>query len=244
MLPSVEVDSCPSRIDSSLPCHLGIHGFRYRSTGPKHPLQIMRCLTHGVFFTLYPIGYEPYARVRLVPVDGLGQPLAGTPEPEAADSAAAENRCDERWRSSRFEAVLDAADPAVGLWFPEGSERTPSQRTQRRWIARIQEILGLGASLSSALSEQIARVLGVPGYDHQQARSQVSSAGTLRERACAILHLVALMTLDDEIFARFLGAGSLSGFWKAGLIWDVRSSQIVFPVPGTSCPKSGRDPPG
>jgi hypothetical protein len=208
---------------------------------------MMRCRTHRVFFTLYPMGFEPYARVRLVPVDGLGQPLTGMSEPEepqAADPTPGEPRCDEKWRSSRVVAVMDAADPAVDLWFPEGSETTPCQRTQRRWIARIQEILGLGTSLSSALSEQIARVLGVPGYDHQQARSRVSSAGTVRERASAILHLVALMTLDDEIFARFLGAGSLSGFWKVGLIWDVKSSQVVFPVPGTSYPKSGRDPPG
>ena len=250
LVPSVVIEVCPLHVaaEKATPCRLTRNGFRWRENGPGFPLQILRCHSHKVYFTLYPPGYEPYSRVRLAPLDPAGH-LVMAPQPAtmAEESGASESseRCDDRWTSTRFLAVTDALDPALGLWSPEKGEtgERPCRRTQRRWTAFLLEILGLAVHLAQPLAERIAAALLVPGYEHQQARERVARAVDLRARAAAILVVLALMPLDDEVFARLMGAGCLAGVWESVLVWDPKTQQLVFPVRGTQVPPPGRDPP-
>ena len=43
-------------------CRIQGAGWRFRKTGPCHPLRKVRCCVHGVAFTLYPVGHVPYGR--------------------------------------------------------------------------------------------------------------------------------------------------------------------------------------
>jgi hypothetical protein len=70
-------------------CQLRKHGFRSRKTGPGFGLQRLHCELHGVYFTVYPPGYVPYARQAVAPVDERGQVVA------PAEGAAA-------WRPTLF----------------------------------------------------------------------------------------------------------------------------------------------
>ena len=46
-------------------CAIVVHGRRVRKTGPCHPLAVLRCETHERAFTVYPLGFVPYARRQL-----------------------------------------------------------------------------------------------------------------------------------------------------------------------------------
>ena len=76
-------------------CATTLNGFRGRKTGPRFPIQVMWCHRHDLSFTVYPLGFVPYGRVREAPVDVGG----GVLEASGTTSAAS---CDERWSGTRF----------------------------------------------------------------------------------------------------------------------------------------------
>lgn len=53
--------SCPNS-EHSNKCKVRIHCWKDRKTGPRMPLLQCVCLTHGIFFTIYPLGWRPRAR--------------------------------------------------------------------------------------------------------------------------------------------------------------------------------------
>lgn len=73
-------------------CATFLNGFRARKTGPCFPIQVMGCHVHGRGFTVYPMGFDPYGRTRIVPVDVAGGILQ---EVELAGAAA-------RWQGTMF----------------------------------------------------------------------------------------------------------------------------------------------
>ena len=119
-------------------CRVRRAGWRERKTGPQHPLQKVRCRTHGVAFTLYPVGHIPYAR-----------------EPVLCQSSS---------RSDDPRATLVGAAVAASRgehWFDEliEDESGPVRRTQMRRIARVAFVAGLdGVEVGS-------RILGELGLD-------------------------------------------------------------------------------
>ncbi len=99
MRPSGRVEQCPCATEGEQ-CETYRNGFRVRKTGSCFPIQIMRCLVHGHFFTVYPMGFDPYGRMRLVPVDVAGSML--DPGEEDAAAPGAGPICDRRWQGTIF----------------------------------------------------------------------------------------------------------------------------------------------
>ncbi len=103
-------------------CRIGGGFWRARSTGPRHPLRVVRCRTHNVAFTLYPEGYLPYGRM----------PVLSEPD-EAGEIDT---------KASLVGAAI-AADK--GQHWPEeliDDEQGPVGRIQRRRIKRLGMLIG------------------------------------------------------------------------------------------------------
>ena len=67
MVPVALPERCLLSLDGAVgTCRVSEAFWRDRLTGPRHPLLVVRCRTHGVAFTLYPPGYVPYGRVPVV----------------------------------------------------------------------------------------------------------------------------------------------------------------------------------
>ena len=67
------IRQCPFAAGAD-PCRLWRHSERERKTGPRPTVHVYRCLTHDRFFTVYPVGFTPYARERFAPVEADGEP--------------------------------------------------------------------------------------------------------------------------------------------------------------------------
>jgi len=107
-------------------CRIGGGFWRERSTGPRHPLRVVRCRKHNVAFTLYPEGYLPYGRM---PV--LSEPGKSREPGQAADTKA--------------NLVGAAIAAAGGQHWPEElieDEQGPVGRIQRRRIKRLGMLVG------------------------------------------------------------------------------------------------------
>ncbi len=103
-------------------CRIHKTGWRERKTGPCHRLRKARCRTHGVAFTLYPVGHLPYGREAV-----LGQSAEGGEDPRASLVGAAVAACrGDEWPEELIE-----------------EEAGPVRRTQARRIARVAFMTGL-----------------------------------------------------------------------------------------------------
>jgi len=83
MTPSERIDQCPWASGGES-CKIRKHDWRQRKSGPSIELRILRCLTHGHDFTVYPPGYVPYGRQVLVPVDLHGHLLSQLEQAEGS----------------------------------------------------------------------------------------------------------------------------------------------------------------
>jgi hypothetical protein len=199
-------------VPASAPCGPGCrvveHGFRERATGPRHPLLVVRCSVHKRSFTVYPIGFIPYSRRRVVPRE--------EPWSQTVFDAALEAGAGKRW--SDFRAGI--------LWWP----------TQWRRIGRAAELLGLCADGRTA--ERMAHELDVDLHVHAAAREAYGGGGfRQRGRAVeqvldavreAVRKKARLLRVDVQrelrlLLQRLLRAGSTAGFCGLGYWADPRS---------------------
>ncbi len=183
---------------------MGVHHWRPRKTGPEHAVAVAVCRTHGVHFTLYPLGHVPYGRKTITPV-------------AAADDA---------WKTTAFEAVMDASlgRPAWSR-VPDGG---PGWWTQRRHIARAASMIGLGSATRQA--ERAFERLGVGLAVHARGVREYATAPGFRARARAVAGVLDSVTLDAWVLWRLLGAGWLCGAWPRPWLWD-GASYRTFPAP-------------
>lgn len=124
MKPAATPDRCLlSLMGADGDCRIGGAGWRDRSTGPRHRLQVVRCREHGVAFTLYPEGHVPYGREPVFRMSEVGEVDTKT---SLLGAAVAASR-GERWPEELIE-----------------DEEGPVQRTQRRRVQRLATALGLG----------------------------------------------------------------------------------------------------
>jgi len=215
-------------------CELREHSWRPRSTGPEHRLRILRCLSHGVFFTLYPPGFVPYARRALAPVDESGEASPAEDEHEAPQG---------RWRGTVLDAALDAAGGERWVRDDEpGPCGKPLYATQARWLVRLERLFGLALEQTSAVVEGIRQRLGLSLTEHARARRQVLATRRLRERGQALVALAAVVTADDQLWARVLGAGHLAELWPEPWLWEPTIRQFGFPSGATTAPRRVRGP--
>jgi hypothetical protein len=118
-------------------CAISRHDRRHRKTGPAHSLAVLRCHVHQHSFTVYPLGFVPYARRQLV--DGPVQ----HDEPslmQAIDITAIGGAHDRT-----------ANDDPIGSW-----------STQLRLVDLVSRLFGLG-SLDDSL--RVSNAFAVPLAD-------------------------------------------------------------------------------
>ena len=186
-------------------CRVGTHCRRERQHGPDFALVIAVCHAHGRYFTLYPLGWTPWSRVRV---------QATTP------TAAV------RWESTVFVAALDAA--AGRLWPVESVGATGCAKTQLRWIRRCGQWLGLAGSERTA--EVAAAALDLPLTGLLDARRAFVGAGR-RDGAAVVERTLRRRAWVPTDLRRLLVVGGRSGVCGRAWLTDPGGvSRPVFPA--------------
>lgn len=192
-------------------CRLRADHWRPRKTGPRFPLCVVRCMTHGRSFTLYPPGHVPYGRVAIVPVACDGQVLRD----EEGDALA--------WDVTIFRA---AADATRGIAWPRtlapgaAALGVGTWRTQGRRITTAAEVLGVLAE-AEKLQPAVAAILGVPTLDVRDAAASFKAPAWrfYSSRGRALL-LPRDSVAQDCLVERLLATGALVGLWGRAHHWD------------------------
>lgn len=112
-------------------------------------------------------------------------------------------------------------------------------RTQRRWVRWAGLLLGLASGLPRRTREQVAELLGVAGALHHRQVEQWAAARRVRERARAVVAILALLELDGAIVWRLLAAGSLTGAIGPAYLCQPGTGRL-FPAGRTPAPGYGR----
>jgi len=187
------------------------------------PLAVMRCLTHGHRFTLYPPGHVPYGRVRVAPVALDGTELSATLE---------------KFVGSRFDAAIDAADGTA--WKrenPGGSDKWwPKQG--RRLVEAVQ-IFGVTPGLDPALQHAQAAALEVDLLLLVQWATLIANAPGYRSRGQAAVAVLEQVVQHGRVLQCVLAAGHRVGLWGPPLRWDTAARQLrpwAFRGDGTHLP--------
>lgn len=165
---------------------------------------VVRCLTHGRFYTIYPPGFVPYGR-------------------QAWPTTAAEVAT-----APALRAIRDAADEDTARWPDYGDEERPGwASTQWRHLVRLGIWLGLrGVEL---LGQQVATALSLPLHVHAAAR-QDYQAGGYRQRGQAILRVLRAVGRRGALWQRLLGAGHVAGLIGRAVVVVNRTGQVQ-PLP-------------
>lgn len=175
---------------SRVPCRLAEHSKRERPTGPGHPLVIVRCHSHGEFFTIYPPGFLPYSR----------QKMPTKPE--------------ETRKAPALKAARDAAEPAVPRWpdCPEWPGFFGWASTQWRHLGRLGRWLGLTAA-TALEAQRFATALQVPLHEHAKARERYQQGGYRRRGQAIMGVLEALAAAGQRFLTSLMRAVHLSGLY-------------------------------
>ena len=208
-------------------CVLVVHHVRARKTGPRIPVAVLQCRTHGRAFTLYPLGHLPYGRLAVAPVglDGEllrstgGEPVAGGNHPPA-------------WSTTLFGAAFTAihattvklTDPR--WWATEVPER----------LAQGAAILGVHPELSVRTADEIAFRLEIPRLVLRQAAGAYEQARGRAARGRVLVGVLGELG-DTCLLDRVLAAGACAGCWGTVTRWDAASRGAhgrVFPGRGAA----------
>lgn len=203
---------CPWWAKGSDECDASRHHWRERSTGPCHPLAVVKC-HHGPAYTLYPPGFGPYQRNSVAPMSASGElvRVGAGDESETPGGLA--------WYRTLLAGALDA-ERGVS-WSRESPADDPRRRrTQRRHIALAATLLGLAGELDEEISQRIASFLGVAWLVVSDQRSAYRSAPTYAGRGAAVVEVLGLVPVDRALGHRLLMAGFVGGLWGRPERWD------------------------
>jgi len=210
------IDRCARAVESV--CAISKHAWRNRKTGPGFPLRILHCRTHRHYFTVYPLGFTPYARQALAPLASVRAAASGS----AAISSP--------WDRTVFEAAVRAAEGKLGLRdVIHGDPVEPRYATGHRRTQRAGLLLGLAAQTDERVAEVVAQSLGLLGLDHRAGRQAFSGAHTRRGQGTAIVSMLHVLPTAGALEMRLLGAGFLVGLWGRPALWNARTSSRTFP---------------
>jgi hypothetical protein len=144
---------------------------------------VIYCTVHDCYFTIYPVGYVPYGRKRLISED--------KDEEETV-----------------FTAAFEAAD-GCARWSEIGSEGRRWWSTQWRQIGRAGELLGLSGEASHG--EKVAVHLAIALHIHTEARGRFGHS-SFRQRGLAVVDVVrAVIAAGVGRLWRLLRAGYAAG---------------------------------
>lgn len=225
--PAVMPRGCVHAATGDEACVLVVHHVRERKTGPRIPVTVLQCRTHGRAFTLYPLGHLPYGRLAIAPVGLDGELLRSTDSEPQVDG-----KRPPAWSTTLFGPAFAAIHaPTVKLtdprwWATEAPER----------LAQGAAILGVHPALSVQAADQIAFRLDIPRLTLRQAAAAYEHA---RGRAARGRVLVGVLgELGDAcLLDRVLAAGACAGCWGTVTRWDRASRGArgqVFPGRGAA----------
>jgi len=202
--------------ESGRACRIHRRGFRPRKTGPKFPVEVLRCEEHELGFTAYPPGHVPYGRTAVAPVDYAGQKLA------AADNATEADQLDDSWESTLFGAAIDASR---GVTWGEGAEGAlESRRTQGRRLESAGALLGATCADEQARRET-ARVVGVAELTLRDVAAAWGPAGSRarpwKQRGAAIVSAVSHFSSGVGMLRRILEGGERALLWGRAVMSGV-----------------------
>lgn len=224
-------DQCPiaataGRSESC--CKLVRDHDRHRKTGPGHPLRVVRCLTHGIAFTLYPPGFAPYRR----------QPVAVVAPDGSQIDTDEVSTLKARFGGTLFDAALDAREATP--WPRESGGERPDRcwATQGRHLEVASRLVGIAAGLADRTREAIAGTLAIDMLTLREI-GQTSGAEAKGYRALGESIGAILMRLRGAAFAAvaLLRCGHWAGQWGEPLHWDSKRrlyDRSPFPVPRTA----------
>lgn len=224
-LPSVMPTTCP-RGDGGEACCVTLDYRRARKTGPRIPVAVLKCSTHGRGFTLYPCGHVPYGREAVAPVglDGEALKVASRDTPSTKDETCAP------WRQTRYAAVFDAA---LGQAWSRGGPG-PYWKTQLQRLEELAALLGLAPAPPAALGEQLALLLDVPRLRLLDDTVRLAAAVGFEARGAILVDTLERASTGRCILERVLACGALAGLWRPVHLWRTpgRPQRIVFPGRG------------
>ena len=198
--PAVMPRGCVHAVIEDEACVLVVHHVRERKTGPRIPVTVLQCQTHGRAFTLYPLGHLPYGRLAIAPVglDGEllrstdGEPQVDGKRPPAwsttlfgsaftAIHAATVKLTDPRWWATEAPERLAQSAAILGV-HPELSVRTADAVAFR--LEKLAECLGVGLSQLMRIRalecwarhrhRRARRRSGLPSYSAMRSRQAVA----------------------------------------------------------------------
>jgi hypothetical protein len=207
MVPQIP-DTCPLGVKDGRPCRLFLDHWRSRKTGPCFPLNVFRCRTHEIAFTLYPPGYTPWGRKKWAPVAPDGTVVT----------------CEEgasRFQDTYFEAALVAAEGIVWAREKEVEEdfRNPSFITQQCRLDRALRLLGLKGD--RAWREAFAQTLSIPGQRlHEAAQTLTKWPSNLSALGRAVRDVLSeIPRFLGDLFERLAACGAAVGLWPPLHVW-------------------------
>jgi hypothetical protein len=154
---------------------------------------VVRCTVHRKSFTVYPEGFVPFGRTRLVPGD-------------------------EGWESTYFSAALDAAKGE--RWSDFGRTGCGWWTTQWRHLRRLGELFGLGSG--GTVAELVAEAVGVPLHLALEARATFG-AGGFRSRGRALVQILdAMREVGTSVLKRLMRAGYVASWCGRAFYADPR----------------------
>ncbi len=203
-------------------CHIVNDHFRDRKTGPGSIL-VVRCKTHKVGFTVYPIGYTPYGRDKIAPVSPDGRMTTGK---QGMD----------RFGGTCFDAARDAAKSIA--WRHDYQTPSPERSfiTQSLHLKRCCTWFGINPDSDAGQREAVIQLLNVPGqllHDHVQRIDKHSGYQNRGDAVCSILET---LNCGSTLFERLAALGAKVGFWPPLHLWDAQHSclrQSRFQTIGT-----------
>lgn len=225
--PVVMPRCCVHAVVEDEACVLVVHHVRERKTGPRIPVTVLQCRTHGRAFTLYPLGHLPYGRLTVAPVGLDGELLRSTDgEPQVDGSRPP------AWSTTLFgsafaaihESTVKLTDPR--WWATEAPER----------LAKGAAILGVHPALSAPTADAIAFRLEIPRLVLRQAAGVYERARGRAARGGVLVGVLGELG-DACLLDRVLAAGACAGCWGTVTRWDAASGGArgrVFPGRGAA----------
>jgi len=94
------------------PCQIQTADWRQRKCGPGFPLLVLRCLTHKISFTVYPIGWVPFGRRELLEtIEAVQDKASGESWPDQAYGSKPTRKTQARWIFAL--SLLTGIDPSL-----------------------------------------------------------------------------------------------------------------------------------
>jgi len=167
-------------------CQVWVHDWRDRAEGPGFELMIVYCKTHNRYFTVYPPGWAPYERSRVVP---------------GADAASGVDT----WEGTVFHSAV--SDSWLSRYKCDGKT---NWHTHRRRLLHGGKLLGLTGD--TGVAEEASALLEAPLAVHLAARQQFA-CGNLSSQRQAVRSVLESVDVTPRLWRQMVRAGFVAGVW-------------------------------